>query len=133
MKHITSEVEVSVGSGPDKKVFKGPVSYHELETAEDVRPFLDDKAKLTELIDAANYGFNLKARSKVRQTLIAESAGPDNAVAKLIKSIVANRAAVGRPISEVEARNLAMVTLGMDTQETPAAPESEEVTEEANA
>ena len=83
------------------------------------------KERVTEFIKAANYGLNLNARSEVRSQLQAKLEGPDKAINKLVADIVKARAAAGMPISETDARKLAVSMLGLQpaVETAPATPE----------
>jgi uncharacterized protein YdbL (DUF1318 family) len=105
MTTINDTVTVNMtGADGKTQAFTKPVSFPELETADDVLGMLSDDAKLNDLIAAANYGFNLKARAKVSQQIKQENAGPENSINKVVKDLVKMFAAMGQVITEDEAR-----------------------------
>jgi hypothetical protein len=112
MKTETGTVTVNLkdAKGQDVK-FERPVSYLQLETVDDVLQVAQDPAKLKELIDAANYGFNLKARAIVNAAIKTENQGPEVAINRAVKQLVANRAKFGKVISEDDARAKVMANL----------------------
>lgn len=57
-----------------------------------------------ELLKNATYAFDLGVRASIRQTLVTAAAGPDKAIEKAIKDLMAARAAAGKPMSEEVAR-----------------------------
>lgn len=57
-----------------------------------------------ELLSAATYANDLGVRAKIRQALVTAIAGPDKAIEKAVKDLMAARAAAGKPISEEAAR-----------------------------
>ena len=78
------------------------------------------KSRVTDLIKALNYGVNLNARTSIRADLQAKLEGPDKAINKLVSDIVKTRATHGMPITEVDARKLAITMLGLTIPEAPA-------------
>jgi hypothetical protein len=105
------------------------VTYLEFETAEDFLNYLgasgdQGKANLETLKSWSNYGANLKARSIVRNELLAKMEGPDKSINKSINDFVKARAAAGKPITEAQARKmvLAMMAMEAETEETANPP-----------
>ncbi len=114
MKQATGTVKVNLKDTQGKDVeFERPVTYLELETVDDVLAIAQDPAKLAELIAAANYGFNLKARAVVNAAIKQENQGPEIAINRAVKQLVANRAKFGKPISEDDARAKVLANLDM--------------------
>jgi hypothetical protein len=127
MKTINGTVTVGVEDGVTGKRREetAPVVYPEFENAEDVLNHLSlggTEAEVAErhkaFLHALNYGFNLDARSVVNQNLRAKLEGPDKAINKLVNDIVKARAAAGMPISEPDARKLAVTMLGIEVPAT---------------
>ena len=113
MQTVNDVVKVNMTGSDGKSVeYTKPVSFPELETADDVLTFVSDESKLKDLIAAANYGFNLKARAKVSQQIKSENAGPENSINKMVKDMVKARTVLGRPISEEDARKVVLSMLG---------------------
>ena len=106
MVEVTGQVEVKFGSGESKRTVSREVKYSKLETADDVLGLLNDPKTLAELLGDVNYARNLGARSKVRQAIMSTEAGPDKAIEKAIKDMVKARAAVGKPITEEQAKQM---------------------------
>ena len=105
MKTISDNVTVNIQdvNGKENKIVR-PVSYVELETSDDVLTFCQTKENLDLLLAAANYGFNLKARAKVTAQIKAENQGPEVAINRFVKQLVANAAKNGKTLSEEDAR-----------------------------
>lgn len=74
---------------------------------------LADSEKSKYILDRFNYAHDLAARNKERAAIVAAEAGPDNAVAKLVAQITKQRAAVGKPVTEDEATQIAKTILGV--------------------
>ncbi len=105
MTTINDTVTVNMtGADGKTQAFTKPVSFPELETADDVLSLISDEEKLKELLAAANYGYNLKARAKVSQQIKQENAGPENSINKMVKDMVKMFAAMGKTITEDDAR-----------------------------
>lgn len=114
MKTITGEVTVNLKNAKgEDQAFVRPVSYLELETVDDVLGIAQKPESLKDLIAAANYGFNLKARSIVSAAIKQENQGPEVAINRAVKQLVANRLKFGKPITEDEARAKVMANLDM--------------------
>jgi len=62
----------------------------------------------------ATYANDLGQRNSIRQSLIAGMAGPDKAIEKAIKDLMAARAASGKPIVEARAREKVLAALAED-------------------
>ncbi len=121
MKQQTGTVEVKLKTADGtEKVEQDTVTYPEFETSQDVLDFIStgdaekDKANLADLLAAANYGFNLKARASVRSRLLDKLAGPDKAINKAIADIMKMKAAMGKPITEEKARALVLALQDAD-------------------
>jgi hypothetical protein len=106
MKHEDAKVTLVVGEGDAKKEFTREYQKTVFETASDVISALQVPEKVEDLIGALNYGFDLKVRAKIRQQLEKETAGPDRAIEKAIKSLMDARAAAGKPITRERAEQL---------------------------
>lgn len=108
MKKVEGKVSVTFKDG--KTVEK---SYERtiFETADDVLSYLTGD-RLEPTISALTYGWNLKASAPIRQAIIAESGGPALALANMIKGIMKQRAAVGKPLTEEAASDIAKQILG---------------------
>lgn len=113
MKNDQGTVTVSIG---DKEFSKG-YTKKIYETADDVLGELQDEKALKTVIDNLNYATDLKLRAKVRADILSESAGPEKAVDKMVKDMVKMRAAVGKPITEEQARK---IILALQDQEIAA-------------
>lgn len=105
MKTISDNVTVNIQdvNGKENKIVR-PVTYVELESSDDVLTYCQDKDNLASLLAAANYGFNLKARAKVTAQIKAENQGPEVAINRFVKQLVANAAKNGKKLSEEDAR-----------------------------
>lgn len=110
MKNVPAVVTVEIG---DKK-FEKPYTKIVMETVEDMLALLQDEKKAADVIRDYNYGSDLKIKAQVRNALINESAGPDKALEQMIKQIVKQRAAVGKAVTEEQAKAIAKQILGLD-------------------
>ena len=106
MKTETGTVSVKFDSKPEG--ITRAVSYSQLETQDDCLNMLQTPEGLKSLIAAANYGFNLKARSAVRQAILETEGGPDKAIDKMVKDLIKARQVVGKPITEGAAREMVL-------------------------
>lgn len=89
MKTETGSVNVEVTNAKgEKTTVSKQAEYVQLENAEDVLTLASDAEKVKDLISAANYGFNLKSRAAVRQSILNEAAGPGKAIEQMVKSLV---------------------------------------------
>lgn len=105
MKTETATVTYKV-PGTDKE-FSKEYSKVSFETAEDVLAHLQIPEKASVVLDRLNYGYDLKVRAGVRNALITEVAGPETAIAKMAKSIIAVRASMGKVTTMERALELA--------------------------
>jgi hypothetical protein len=67
-----------------------------------------DGSGVLEMLKCATYAHDLNRRSSIRQALVAAAEGPDKAINKAVKDLMAAKAAQGKPISEEEARRRVM-------------------------
>jgi hypothetical protein len=102
MKQETKTVEIEVNGKAFRRDFVATV----FETVEDVISALSDPKQIVDILRNLNYGTDLKLRSVCRAALVSESAGPDKAIERLVADLIKMRAAIGKPISEEQARNL---------------------------
>jgi hypothetical protein len=134
MKLIQGTVEVTVKDGMTgtEKSEKGPVSDLELESVDDVLVYLSgnavgtvspaetDPKKLAEriagFIKAVNYGLNLNARAAIRGELSNKLEGPDKAINKMVADMIKARASTGKPITEEQARKIAVTIMQSDPE-----------------
>lgn len=142
MQTVTGTVEVkSKDAQGNEKVEKGAVKYPYFESSEDILSYLGDSTgeaveftladgktkvkvapKMKEVLDALNYGVNLKARVVVRNEIQARLEGPDKAINKQVADFIKARAAVGKPVTEEQARKFVLMMMDMQV-ESEAAPE----------
>jgi hypothetical protein len=114
MKLVNDKVTVKMTGIDGKEVsIEKPVSFSELETVDDVLAAAQNAENLKDLIAAANYGFNLKARAKVTAQIKQENQGPEVAINRAVKQIVSNAAKFGKTITEEVARQRVMANLEM--------------------
>ena len=112
MKQITDEVTVKMNGLDGKEVvIKKPVSFQELESVDDVLATAQNAESLKELIAAANYGFNLKARAKVTAQIKQENQGPGVAIDRLLAQMEKNYAKNGKPFDKEAKRAFIMANL----------------------
>lgn len=112
MKTVQDEVTVKMTGIDGKEVtIKKPVSFPEYESTDDVLTALQNAEVAKLVISALNYGSNLKARAKVTQEIKQENQGPEVAINRAVKQLVANRLKFGKPLTEDEARVKVMANL----------------------
>jgi hypothetical protein len=88
-------------------------------SVDDILTLLQDPKTAKEVINNWHYGQDLKAKSVVRQVILAKQAGPEKSINKLAKDIFKMRAANGKPVTEEVARKLA-VALSQASEEATA-------------
>lgn len=64
-----------------------------------------------EMLQHVTYSQDLAKRASIRQTLVQSLEGPEKAISKAIKDLMAARAAAGKPISEEKAREKVMAAM----------------------
>lgn len=112
MKTINDTVELNVkGANGETKTYTGPVTYPELENADDVLSVINTEDGLKKLIAAANYGYNLKARASVRADLQNQAAGPDKSINKAVETMLKAMQALGIPMTEEAARKTVLANI----------------------
>lgn len=68
-----------------------------------------------ELLKNTTYAYDLTVRAGIRQNLLSALEGPEKAIEKGLKDMIAARAAVGKPITEEwKAKTLAMLRAASD-------------------
>lgn len=66
---------------------------------------------VVELLKAATYANDLGVRAKIRQTIVAALEGPEKAIEKAVKDLMALRQSIGKPITEDDARKRVMAQM----------------------
>jgi len=140
MKTISGVVEVKIKDAQGKEIIEqSPVTFPFFESAEDILSVLGDNSgdvvefqladgktvvklapKTAELLVCENYGANLKARATVRAALLNKLEGPEKAINRQVEQLVKARAAKGKPITEVQARKIVLLTMEMEVDAEPA-------------
>jgi hypothetical protein len=67
---------------------------------------------VVDLLKDATYAYDLGVRANIRQSLVTAIAGPDKAIEKMVKDMIAARAAAGKPITEEAARAKVALIMG---------------------
>ena len=98
MKNEQATVTVSIGDKEFSKEYTKVI----FENSEDVLTALQKDEK--EVVSLINYAKDLKLRANVRSQILTESAGPEKATNKAIEAFIKARAAVGKPVTEDEAK-----------------------------
>ena len=112
---ILGTVKVNLKDVQGKDVeFERPVTYNELETVDDVLAAAQNADSLANLIAAANYGFNLKARAVVSAAIKQENQGPEVSINRAVKQLVNNWAKLGNKKNRTEADARAMVMANLE-------------------
>lgn len=105
MKNEIGQVELKVGTGADQKVFKKDYTKVEFELS-DLQELFSGPNSAKALADL-NYGWDLKARAKVRAELEKTTAGPEKSFDKLVKTLIDNFASMGMTITREQAEKQA--------------------------
>jgi hypothetical protein len=115
MKQVDDKVTVKMQGidGKDVEIQK-PVSFQEVESVDDVLALAQNPDTLKDLIAAANYGFNLKARAKVTAQIKQENQGPEVSINRAVKQLVNNWAKLGNKKNRTEADARAMVLANLE-------------------
>ena len=93
----TEEVNGKVQGGTAEQLLGDAITFYQNKVGEKGNGLLA-------LLADATYAYDLGERAKIRQTLVTAIAGPDKAIEKAIKDLMAARAAAGKPITEEAAR-----------------------------
>lgn len=102
MEYTSTPVSVTVGDKEFTRTYQQIVK--KSLTVDDMLKLLSDEKLAQGVINDWHYGQDLKAKSEVRNAILAEVAGPEKSLEKLIKDFMKAREAVGKPISEERAR-----------------------------
>ena len=111
MKVEKGTVTVTLGSGSDAREVNREVSYNVPENADDVLAMLQNADTVKEVIANYTYAASLKARAKVRASIIESEAGPGLAIEKAIKD--ANKARIAAGKAEMSPEQVAAFKLAM--------------------
>lgn len=74
------------------------------------------------------YGQDLRAKAAVRQTILATVAGPEKAFDKAVKDFMKMREAMGKPITEDQAKRIVKTMAEMEALEETASENPVEAT-----
>ena len=104
MEHKDCAVTVSVG---DKEFSK---SYNQIVrssvTTDDILKLLSDEKSAKGVINDWHYGQDLREKAAIRNSILAEQAGPEKAFEKSVKDFMKLREANGKPVTEEAARRI---------------------------
>jgi len=89
--------------GTDPELLKQAIDYVHSTLSKDKDGNVVGSA-VREMLSRFTYATDLGMRAGIRQQLLAAVAGPDKAVDKAIATYMTMRAAIGRPVTEEEAR-----------------------------
>jgi hypothetical protein len=73
-------------------------------TTDDLLKLLADEKTSKDVINSWWYGQDLRAKSEVRNLILAREAGPEKAFEKSVKDFMKLREANGKPVTEEKAR-----------------------------
>jgi len=105
----TEETLVTVTIG-DKEFSKSYMK-KTYETEEELLSLMEKPETLKELLRDFNYGQDLKAKSEIRNKILAEQAGPEKAFEKSVRDFIKLREAMGKPVTEERAREIVKMTM----------------------
>lgn len=119
MTYKDTEVTVKIGEKDFTKTYK------QIEKSsivvDDLLSQLSNPETVKQVISDWWYGQDLRAKAAVRQTIIATVAGPDKAFDKAVKDFQKMREAMGRPITEDQAKAIVKKMAEMEALEVEAA------------
>ena len=87
--------------GSDEELLQAAVAYFIQEVGK-------DKRAVVEMLKATTYGHDLGEKATVRQSMMRALAGPEKAIDKAVKDYMAARLAMGKPVTEEQARKKVM-------------------------
>lgn len=121
MKNEKVTVTVSFGEDNAKKEFSRDFLQSVFETSDDVLNGLQTKESTEQILKDLNAGVKSRLYLQTRNAILAEQAGPEKSFNKLVADIIKNRAALGKPVTEAQAKAMAEMIQGFDTAEPAAA------------
>lgn len=107
MKTFTDRVTAKFGEGLDMKEITREYTRVTYETADDVLSELQDPEDIKSILKYVNAGRESTVRTALRNAIMQEEGGPERAFEKLVKDIIKMRAAMGKPVSEAKAKDMA--------------------------
>lgn len=102
MEYQDCTVTVSIGDKEFSRTYKQIVRAS--VTVDDALKMLSDDKTAKSILNDWHYGQDLRAKSEVRNAILAEVAGPEKAFEKSVKDFMKLREANGKPVSEEKAR-----------------------------
>lgn len=107
MKTKIDFVTAKFGEGLDMKEITREYTRVTYETADDVLSDLQDPEGLKNILRFVNAGREAIMRAALRNAIMSSEGGPERALDKLVKDIIKMRAAMGKPVSETKAKDMA--------------------------
>jgi hypothetical protein len=104
MEYQDCAVSVTVGDKEFSRTYKQIVKTS--VKSDDILALLEDEKTAKQMISDWHYGSDLRAKAEVRNAILAEVAGPEKAFEKAVKDFQKLREAVGKPVSEEQARKI---------------------------
>jgi hypothetical protein len=120
MKNEKVTVTVSFGADDAKKEFSRDFVQSVFENSDDILNSLQTKEGTEQILKDLNSGVKSRLYLQTRNAILAEQAGPEKSFAKLVQDIIKNRAALGKPVTEDQARKMAEMIQGLDTESAAA-------------
>ncbi len=127
LQYKETTVEVGLGKNPDGTEKVASQTYQQLVkssvTSDDILTLLQDKKTADQLISDWHYGQDLRAKSQVRQAILAlQPVNAEKTFEKQVKIFMQTRAANGKPVTEEQARKIVTMMNEMEAEEAaPAA------------
>ncbi len=127
LQYKETTVEVGLGKNPDGTDNIASQTYQQLVkssvTSDDILTLLQDKKTADQLISDWHYGQDLRAKSQVRQAILAlQPVNAEKTFEKQVKIFMQTRAANGKPVTEEQARKIVTMMNEMEAEEAaPAA------------
>lgn len=87
------------------------------ESSEDILSMLSDEKQVKDVIKAWNYGSDLFAKTRVRNSILEKVAGPEKSIEKLVKDLVKMYEGMGKTLTEEAARKMVQA---LQPAESPA-------------
>src|ERR1041385_8557097 len=114
-------VTVGLGKGPDGTEKSESKTYKQIVrssvSTDDILTLLQDSKTAEQLISDWYYGQDLRAKSAVRQEILAaQPPSLDKAFEAQVKSFIKVRAANGKPVTEEQARKVVKAMMDAETE-----------------
>lgn len=98
-KQLDVDVRVKDLQNGQDKVYTGKGTVNLFNEANDILSQIEDPESLDEIFGLLNFAVEAKERAKIRAKVLMDVSGPEKAFEKQVKALMANREAIGKPIT----------------------------------